>query len=499
MIAFVWLLLAGCAAAQDPPPPFHFRVVDAATGRGVPLVELETVHGVLFVTDSAGIAAIDEPGLEGEEVFFHVRSHGYRYRADGFGIRGVRAVLERGTSKTVEIERVNLAERLYRLTGAGIYRDSVMMGREVPIENPLLNGGVLGQDSVQNAVYGGKHYWFWGDTNRASYPLGNFEASGAVSDLPGSGGLDPSAGVDLRYFTGDDGFARPMCPIEGPGPVWIGGLTVLQHEGREVLLCHYARMKDLGTRLEQGIAQWNDERQIFEKRKELPLDTRLHPTGHPVRIGFDGDEWLCFPNPYPALRVQPRLDHVLEPGRYEAYTCLRPGARWNAEDPPLHRDGDGGLVWAWKADTDPVNPQQWQELVAAGHARSDEGWMNLADVETGKRVQAHGGSLFWNAHRGKWVMILLQVHGRSVLGEVWYAEAEEPMGPWDRARRIVTHDDYSFYNVKQHPYFDGEGGRYVYFEGTYSKMFSGAEEATPRYDYNQVMYRLDLADPRLHP
>src|SRR5207237_2155347 len=37
----------------------------------------------------------------------------------------------------------------------------------------------------------------------------------------------------------------------------------------------------------------------------------------------------------------------------------------------------------------------------------------------------------------------------------------------------------------------------IFFEGTYSHTFSGSPEPTPRYDYNQVMYRLDLADPRL--
>ena len=44
---------------------------------------------------------------------------------------------------------------------------------------------------------------------------------------------------------------------------------------------------------------------------------------------------------------------------------------------------------------------------------------------------------------------------------------------------------------------DQEGGRVIYFEGTYANTFSGNPEATPRYDYNQVMYRLDLDDPRL--
>lgn len=47
--------------------------------------------------------------------------------------------------------------------------------------------------------------------------------------------------------------------------------------------------------------------------------------------------------------------------------------------------------------------------------------------------------------------------------------------------------------------FAKDGGRCIYFEGTYSHTFSGNPVATPRYDYNQVMYRLDLADPRLAP
>ena len=65
--------------------------------------------------------------------------------------------------------------------------------------------------------------------------------------------------------------------------------------------------------------------------------------------------------------------------------------------------------------------------------------------------------------------------------------------------KIVTHEKYSFYNVVQHPMFDRKGGRLIYFEGTYTAAFSGNADRTPRYDYNQVMYRLDLDDPRLKP
>jgi len=70
-------------------------------------------------------------------------------------------------------------------------------------------------------------------------------------------------------------------------------------------------------------------------------------------------------------------------------------------------------------------------------------------------------------------------------------------GPLGLRRKIVTHDTYSFYNPKQHPYFDRDNGRIIYFEGTYTHTFSGSKVQTPHYDYNQIMYKLDLSDPRL--
>ncbi len=95
-------------------------------------------------------------------------------------------------------------------------------------------------------------------------------------------------------------------------------------------------------------------------------------------------------------------------------------------------------------------------------------------------------------------MIAHQAFGSSSnLGEVWYAESERPEGPFARAVRIVTHDKYSFYNVCHHDFLDQDSGRCVYFEGTYTTMFSDAKSPTPLYDYNQIMYRLDLSDDRL--
>ena len=94
-------------------------------------------------------------------------------------------------------------------------------------------------------------------------------------------------------------------------------------------------------------------------------------------------------------------------------------------------------------------------------------------------------------------MITVESSAHSMLGEVWYSEADTPLGPWVYARKIVTHDRYSFYNPKQHPEFDQDNGRIIYFEGTYTTTFSGNPDPTPRYDYNQIMYQLDLSDRRL--
>ncbi len=125
--------------------------------------------------------------------------------------------------------------------------------------------------------------------------------------------------------------------------------------------------------------------------------------------------------------------------------------------------------------------------------KREEGLIALRDADTGKPVQAHSGSVEWNEYRQRWVAIFVQAGGESsYLGEVWFAEADTPVGPWVYARKVMTHDKYTFYNPKQHPYFAKDRGRILYFEGTYASTFSGNPVKTPRYDYNQMMYRLDL-------
>ncbi len=484
-------------AGDDEKDPACFAVVvdDDRTGRGVPLVELRTVNEIRYFTDSGGVAAVREPGLMNQRVYFSVRSHGYEYPADGFGYRGAALDVKPGGRVTLKIRRLNVAERLYRVTGQGIYRDSLLAGLPVPLRNPALNAQVMGQDSVQMVKYKGKLYWFWGDTNRVSYPLGHFGTAGATSAAPGDAGFDPSKGIDLVYFTDPGGFSRPVCAVQGPGMKWIDGVAVVQdEEGNDRLVARFARMKSLGEAYERGILAWNDRTEAFEPVSRFGAHEFPWPCCH----AFRHRDHVYFAVPYPFVRVKADFKSFQDPRAYEAYTPLAPGGRYKKGAAPLDRGPDGRLRWAWKKNTDPIWEDQEKELVAAGLVKPGETVYRMADAAGGKRVTAHNGSVAFNAFRKRWIMIFGEAGGgSSYLGEVWYSEADAIEGPWLLARKIVTHDKYSFYNVKHHPLFDQEGGRIVYFEGTYTAAFSGVTDPTPRYDYNQIMYRLDLSDPRL--
>lgn len=161
----------------------------------------------------------------------------------------------------VYLRRTNVAERLYRVTGEGIYADSVQAnsvlsasGRgperfHIPIAHPELNAGVMGQDSILNAHYQGlsssallcmcicmgthilddggdggggvtKHtgrdLWVWGDTLSTSYPLGNFHATSAFVSS-----TDPSIGTQDTNTGRGDSVTHTRCFVHMHGRVCI--------------------------------------------------------------------------------------------------------------------------------------------------------------------------------------------------------------------------------------------------------------------------------------
>ena len=428
---WAWCRAASGTLASD--TPFRIQVVDEQTGRGVPLITLRTVNNVSSVTDSNGIVAFNEPGLMNQTVYFHISGPGYEYPADGFGNRGKALAITPGGRAALRIKRLNIAERLYRVTGQGIYRDSLLMGDAAPLANPALNGQVFGQDSVYVARYNDKLYWFWGDTERPSYPLGHFATAGATSLLPGRGGLDPSFGVDLTYFIDDKGFSRKMAPLPESGLIWIEALlTVKDPTGKTRLLTKYARLKSMSEILERGLMVFNEDREQFEPiLRGDPHVFLFTDMGHPLSVNCGQDEYSYFAAPFPVgVRMRVRADwlSVTDPNRYEVFTALyqtppTPSFRWIASD---------RLLDAAAGD---------RAALMKAIVKEKQATCNLIDIESGKPVTPHGGTVYWNDYRDKWVMIAVQQGGTtSYLGEVWYAEADTPVGPWRYARKVVTHE-----------------------------------------------------------
>jgi len=491
------VLLCSTAAAQNAPSPgkyFAITVVDDETDRGVPLVQLSTTGRISHYTDSNGIVAFYEPGLMNTDVHFLVKSHGYEYPKDNFGYAGVTLKTVEGGSAQIRIKRVNIAERLYRVTGQGFYADTVLLGRKAPISQPVINGLVIGQDSVLTTIYKGKLFWMWGDTTRPSYPLGNFHSSAATSLLPGRGGLDPEVGVDLTYFVDQTGFCKGMAPLAKSGPIWLGALlTMTDDGGKERLFARYINVDGTMKTLAAGIAEFDDNAQVFSAVRELDLNAPISPEGGPFRVIDNGTRYVHF---LPLTRTKDDTAHLLDPSSYEAFTCAKPGSRLDKLE--IDRAADGKVRWDWKRDAPALKPNDEAKAIENGLLKPEDALFHIQDCDTGQPVGYHSGSVYWNAYRHRWVMVMLQLFGTSVLGEVWYLEADTPLGPWVYARKIVTHDKCSFYNPVQHPEFDKDSGREIFFEGTYAAWMSGNSDCpTPRYDYNQIMYKLDLSSPRL--
>lgn len=485
---------------------FQVRVVDEATGRGIPMVKLTTTSNVVGYTDSNGVYAFLEPGLMETQVFFSIESPGYSYPKDGFGSVGKALLTTPGASAELRMKRENIAERLYRVTGQGIYRDSVLAGVPVPIAHPGINGLVVGQDSVDNAIYGGRLFWMWGDTGRAAYPLGHFKMAGAFSDLPGAGGLAPGQGVDLEYLVDADGFSRPTCPWPDEGLIWLEGLLAqVDEQGRERMVARFARLKGLSETLERGLVLWNDETQAFDPiYRTGPNDLPYPDFGHAFPVRVEGRDYHYFATPFPLavrLRVPAEFAAVTDIDRYEVLTTLAPleGGVIRGEVESAGGDGAGDYHWVRFGDLYGEGPGLRSRRDAIEALAQEKKTLRLVEAGSGAKVEPHGGSVFFNRHLDQWVMIFNRIGGDdSFLGEVYYSTAPSPVGPWRPAVKIATHPEYSFYNPKQHPYFDEADGRLIYFEGTYSMTFSKSNgRPVPRYDYNQLMYRLDLSDPRL--
>ena len=432
--------------------PCRIEVVEKGSGWPVPLIELRTTNDARFITDNAGLIAFDLPELMGRDTWFDIFGHGYEVPADGFGSRGVRLRPEPGKTCRVEVTRTNIAKRLGRATGSGIFAESQKLGRELDWRDQ----GLMGCDSVQNAVHRGKLFWAWGDSKLQQYPIGIFDMTSATTAVQPLASFEPPLRLRFDYFADAKGAPRGVAKMPGNGPTWVSGYVSLpDKDGTPHLVGTYIKVRNHLEAYESGLCVWNDETSNFEqlrvlwtKSKSDPIQPAA-PDGHPVLWKDDkGKEWVLFGNPFPTLRCE---------ATFEAWQDV---ARWQTSTPQ-------------------------PSLRAAGD---------------GKVVKPHSGSIAWNPWRKRWVTVFMESFGRpSVFGELWYAEADKPTGPWGPAVKVLTHDNYTFYNPRLHPEFTSADSPILIFEGTYTAEFSDHAHPTPRYNYNQMLYRLDLDDSALAP
>jgi hypothetical protein len=442
----------GFAGSALPASPCQIQVTEKSSGWRVPLVELRTTHHVRFVTDNAGIIAFDLPECMGRETWFDVIGDGYEVPKDGFGLRGVRLKPEPGKILKVEVNRTIVARRLGRLTGGGIFAESQKLGRELDWRD----SDVFGCDSVQNALHDGKMFWAWGDTIIPNYPLGIFDMLSATTAIQPLKTFEPPLKLKFDYFTDANGKPRGVAKMPGDGPTWVTGYTSLpDKDGNARLVGSYMKIRNHLEIYEWGLCAWDEKTERFEQRRvvwkksETAPKPPPMPDGHPV-LWKDtaGKEWVLFGNPLPALRC---------PATFEA----------------------------WE------NPSTWEVL------KPQE---SLESAEDGRQVKPHSGSIAWNNFRKRWVTVFMEAYGKpSVFGELWYAEADAPTGPWGKTVKVLTHENYTFYNPRLHPEFTPTNSPILLFEGTYTMEFANKPAPTPRYNYNQILYRLDLEDAALKP
>jgi len=441
-----------CSLSTFAAAPCRIEVVDQQNGWPVPLVQLRTTHSAVFVTDNAGVIALDAPELMGREVWFDVIGHGYEVKKDGFGMRGVRLKPEPGQTLKVEVTRTIVAKRLGRLTGAGIFAESQKLGRELDWRE----SGVFGSDSVQNAVHGGKMFWAWGDTTLPNYPLGIFDMTSATTAIQPLTSFEPPLRLKLDYFRERAGKPRGVAKMPGSGPTWVSGYVNLRDKtGRERLVGSYMKIRNHLEIYEWGLCVWDDAAEKFDqlrvvwtKSEKTPKPPTV-PDGHPVFWSdTSGKKWVLFGNPLPFLRC---------PASFEA--------------------------WQDQSTWEVLKPQP-----------------SLASAKDGHPVKPHSGSIAWNHFRQRWVTVFMENFGKpSAFGELWYAEADAPTGPWGKAVKVLTHENYTFYNPRLHPEFTPTNSPILIFEGTYTAEFADQPQPTPRYNYNQMLYRLDLDDAALGP
>jgi hypothetical protein len=462
-----WCLIASTSLAYG----YGLQVIDEADGRGIPMATVRLGDGSVSVTDSAGWVHLAEPGLAGHRVRLQITAPGYTLPENDRGQPDVAVDLTPQGEGEVKLIRLDIARRIYRVTGSGIYRDSELLGKDVPL--PLRNQavGLLSATGVQRAQLGNQVLWLWRDTRLAHESTAAVLVRGAFSDLPGAGGLDPTQGIHFSFLTGAKDGLKSLLQGDEPSAAWIEGLTAVEdQDGRPVLAAHYVLEATKAHPREHGIAIWTADKR-FERVVVLGEEYLWQfPAGQAVTVEDEEVRRCYFANPFCNVRCPATLEAIRNPAAYEALT--RP--------PGDNRDP------IWQQTLPPMTQREESTWIAEGRVTTPLG--QVEDHATGKAVPIAHASIHWNAYHRCYAMI-----ASSIDGDLWLSTSARPIGPWKKAVRVVQAMSGRCTEPVQHPFMSQEGGRIIWFESAL------VDTGAARYEQNQVMHRLDMDDPRLQP
>ena len=213
-----------------------------------------------------------------------------------------RLVTTPGESAELRIRRNNIAERLYRVTGVGIYRDSVLLGRDVPIEHPLFNAQVAGSDSVNSIVFA------TGSIGSGETPTARpirwecFTCRAPFRNCRTHGGPRPAAGRDPGILHTRRRLCRP-APARCRAKVLPGSTACASYrrrrwrradvgevrQGSQVSGSISAGTGRVGSGAQSGSTRWST---TTLPRRSTRMDTRC-------RSRWTDGDYLYFGNPYP--------------------------------------------------------------------------------------------------------------------------------------------------------------------------------------------------------
>ena len=556
---------SAAATSSVVPNMFKITIVDGVTGRGVPLVQLRTSNYISWYSDSAGVVAFDEPGMLGMAVYFVVLTDGYEIVASAVlpntpgSEPGVLLRTVGGDSATITLRRTQPAERLYRLTGGGLYRDTLLTGGAAPVKEPQISkSSSIGQDSLMAIPFKKQVFWCFGDTECPAGPrdtdcqhYGRFTNCAVTVRSVGNGSVPPS----LDYFVsknsrapgglGSDGrpndallklwnpgsFVHPKAMLAGPqGQIynqssWIGSMTVTKDAAGNddalwvTYVCPWG-----GPDKIFGVAKWSEAQQVFLPEQGAAQKLR-YSGAQVVQTLSPADKaagFIYYASAFAMSRVPANSSSIVNPSLYEYFSPCSAGASGC-------KSKMSAASWGWKksnldgglSGVGYFNPTAELGAIKAGLLPRAAARMQVHDKAHpfGGSLVLSRGSVNWNAHRSKYVLIAEQAQlnraaplGASRHGEIFYCESSSITGPWTACTSVITHNQtgMSCYNPMQLAWLDEYGGARVYIACTFTAMASStggktdrscrADDyggvdcavAVPRYEYNNLVFGLDV-------